>query len=299
MQPTQSNIHSGKDIKPYSKARKPLNKRKIIRYVVSYFFLIIVAVIMIVPFLWSVSTALKGQNETIFSFPPQFIPEHITLENFVKVWNTIPIGRYLWNSTVLAFWGVVLPLLFCSLAAFPLARMNFKGKNIVFLTILGTMMIPGEVTMIPIYIILQKLHLIGSYTGVILPGAVSAFGIFLMRQAFMGIPKEIDESAIMDGASTLQIWWHIMMPMVKPMLATLAILSFIGSWNSFLWPLLVLQDPNTYPLTIGLYDLKGAFVSDTRLVSAGAIIALIPILVVFIAFQNYFIKGAYSSAVKG
>ncbi|MEK5172590.1 carbohydrate ABC transporter permease [Heyndrickxia sp. FSL W8-0496] len=299
MQPTQSNIHSGTDIKPYNKARKPLNKRKIIRYVVSYFFLIIVAVIMIVPFLWSVSTALKGQNETIFSFPPQFIPEHITLENFVKVWNTIPIGRYLWNSTVLAFWGVVLPLLFCSLAAFPLARMNFKGKNIVFLTILGTMMIPGEVTMIPIYIILQKLHLIGSYTGVILPGAVSAFGIFLMRQAFMGIPKEIDESAIMDGASTLQIWWHIMMPMVKPMLATLAILSFIGSWNSFLWPLLVLQDPNTYPLTIGLYDLKGAFVSDTRLVSAGAIIALIPILIVFIAFQNYFIKGAYSSAVKG
>ena len=299
MQPTQSNIQSGKDIKPYSKARKPLNKRKIIRYVVSYFFLIIVAVIMIVPFLWSVSTALKGQNETIFSFPPQFIPEHITLENFVKVWNTIPIGRYLWNSTVLAFWGVVLPLLFCSLAAFPLARMNFKGKNIVFLTILGTMMIPGEVTMIPIYIILQKLHLIGSYTGVILPGAVSAFGIFLMRQAFMGIPKEIDESAIMDGASSLQIWWYIMMPMVKPMLATLAILSFIGSWNSFLWPLLVLQDPNTYPLTIGLYDLKGAFVTDTRLVSAGAIIALIPILVVFIAFQNYFIKGAYSSAVKG
>ncbi|MEH7386946.1 carbohydrate ABC transporter permease, partial [Bacillus sp. JJ1521] len=148
-------------------------------------------------------------------------------------------------------------------------------------------------------LILEKLHLIGSFSGVILPSAVTAFGIFLMRQAFMGIPKEIDESAIIDGAKPWQIWWYIMIPMVKPMLATLAILSFIGSWNNFLWPLLVLQDPNTYPLTVGLYDLKGTFVTDTRLVSAGAIIALIPILIVFVAFQNYFIKGAYSSAVKG
>lgn len=287
----------GKKIK-FAKLPIP-NKRKMTRYILSYLFLTLVAVVMIVPFLWSVSTALKGKDETIFSFPPKFIPENITFENFVTVWESLPIPLYLWNSTVLAFWGVVLPVLFCSLAAFPLARMKFKGKNTVFLIILATMMIPGEVTMIPIYLILEKLNLMGSYLGVILPGAVTAFGIFLMRQAFMGIPKEIDESAIIDGATPLQIWWYIMMPMVRPMLATLAILSFIGSWNNFLWPLLILQDPDTYPLTVGLYDLKGAFVTDTRLVSAGAIIALIPILIVFIAFQNYFIKGAYSSAVKG
>ncbi|MFT4416486.1 carbohydrate ABC transporter permease [Fredinandcohnia humi] len=299
MQQTQTSTNSVPNIKQNNKIRKLPTMRKVTQSFLSYFLLTLVAVIMIVPFLWSVSTALKGKDETIFSFPPQFIPENITFENFITVWNTLPIPLYLWNSTVLAFWGVVLPLIFCSLAAFPLARMNFKGKNTVFLIILGTMMIPGEVTMIPIYLILQKLNLIGSYSGVILPGAVTAFGIFLMRQAFMGIPKEIDESAIIDGATPLQIWWHIMMPMVKPMLSTLAILSFIGSWNNFLWPLLVLQDPNTYPLTVGLYDLKGAFVTDTRLVSAGAIVALIPILIVFVAFQNYFIKGAYSSAVKG
>ncbi|MDR4886726.1 carbohydrate ABC transporter permease [Fredinandcohnia sp. QZ13] len=299
MQPTPTNTNTVPDIKPKRQFRNLPSKRKISRLIISYFFLSVIMVAMVVPFLWSVSTALKGQNEAIFSFPPQFIPENITLDNFITVWNTLPIPLYLWNSTILAFWGVLLPLLFCSLAAFPLARMNFKGKNIVFLVILSTMMIPGEVTMIPIYLILEKLHLIGSFSGVILPGAVTAFGIFLMRQAFMGIPKEIDESAIIDGAKPWQIWWYIMIPMVKPMLATLAILSFIGSWNNFLWPLLVLQDPNTYPLTVGLYDLKGAFVTNTRLVSAGAIIALIPILLVFVAFQNYFIKGAYSSAVKG
>jgi len=285
--------------KPAIKMRKPLNGVRIVRSIASYFLLTFVAVIMIVPFLWSISTALKGQNEAIFSFPPKFIPANITLENFVTVWNSLPIPLYLWNSTVLAFWGVLLPLLFCSLAAFPLARMNFKGKNIVFLIILSTMMIPGEVTMIPIYLILDKLKLIGSYSGVILPGAVSAFGIFLLRQAFVGIPKDIDESAIIDGASPRQVWWYILIPMVRPMLATLAILSFIGAWNNFLWPLLILQDPKTYPLTVGLYDLKGTFVTNTRLVSAGAIIALLPIMIVFVAFQNFFIKGAYSSAVKG
>ena len=285
--------------KPSLKMRRSLTSMKITRYIVSYFLLTLVAVITIVPFLWSVSTALNGQNEAIFSFPPKFIPENITFENFITVWNSLPIPLYLWNSTILAFWGVLLPVLFCSLAAFPLARMNFKGKNTVFLIILATMMIPGEVTMIPIYLILDKLNLIGSFSGVILPGAVSAFGIFLLRQAFVGIPKDIDESAIIDGALPWQVWWYILIPMVKPMLATLAILSFIGAWNNFLWPLLVLQDPQTYPLTVGLYDLKGTFVTNTRLVSAGAMIALLPIMIVFVAFQNFFIKGAYSSAVKG
>jgi len=293
----QTNTETTK--KPSIKMRRSLTSIKMTRYIVSYFLLTLIAIITIIPFLWSVSTALKGQNEAIFSFPPKFIPDNITFENFITVWNSLPIPLYLWNSTILAFWGVLLPILFCSLAAFPLARMNFKGKNTVFLIILATMMIPGEVTMIPIYLILDKLNLIGSFSGVILPGAVSAFGIFLLRQAFVGIPKDIDESAIIDGALPWQVWWYILIPMVKPMLATLAILSFIGAWNNFLWPLLVLQDPKTYPLTVGLYDLKGTFVTNTRLVSAGAMIALLPIMIVFVAFQNFFIKGAYSSAVKG
>jgi putative chitobiose transport system permease protein len=177
--------------------------------------------------------------------------------------------------------------------------MRFKGRNFIFLLIIATMMIPGEVTMIPVYLILNKLNLIGSFAGVIIPGAVSAFGIFLMRQAFLGIPKEIEESAIMDGASVWRIWMSVLMPMVLPMMATLGILSFIGSWNNFLWPYLVLENEKLYPLTIGLYKLKGTFVTNTRLVAAGTMVALIPILAVFVFFQRYFIQGAYSSAVKG
>ncbi|WP_010269639.1 carbohydrate ABC transporter permease [Paenibacillus senegalensis] len=274
-------------------------KRKIIHRTVSYFFLTLLAVITIVPFLWTVSTSLKGQNETIFSMPPQFIPSNFTFENYLTVWNSLPIPLYLWNSVILAFFGVILPLIFCSLAAFPLARMKFKGREIIFYLIIATMMIPGEVTMIPIYLILTELNLLGSHTGVILPGAVSAFGIFLMRQAFVGIPKEIEESAIMDGASVGRIWFSILLPMVLPMMATLGILSFIGAWNNFLWPYLVLEDSSLYPLTLGLYELQGTFVTNTRLVAAGTMIALIPILLVFVFFQRYFIQGAYSSAVKG
>ncbi|SHE14828.1 Inner membrane ABC transporter permease protein ycjP [Chlamydia abortus] len=280
-------------------AKPKISKRRFIHTLVSYFFLTLLAIITVVPFLWTLSTSLKGQNETIFSMPPKLIPENFTFDNYLTVWNSLPIPLYLWNSIVLAFFGVLLPLIFCSLAAFPLARMRFKGRNFIFLVIIATMMIPGEVTMIPVYLILNKLNLIGSFAGVIIPGAVSAFGIFLMRQAFLGIPKEIEESAIMDGASVWRIWMSVLMPMVLPMMATLGILSFIGSWNNFLWPYLVLENEKLYPLTIGLYKLKGTFVTNTRLVAAGTMVALIPILAVFVFFQRYFIQGAYSSAVKG
>ncbi|SEF66288.1 carbohydrate ABC transporter permease [Paenibacillus sp. UNC499MF] len=274
-------------------------RRPAVRHLFSYVCLTLIAAVMIAPFLWTLSTSLKGQNEALYSMPPRFIPELFTLENYATVWNSLPLPLYVWNSTVLAFFGVLLPVVFCSMAAFPLARMTFRGKEAVFLVIIATMMIPGEVTMIPVYLILNKLHLLGSYTGVILPAAVSAFGIFLMRQGFLGIPKEIEESAVIDGAGVVRIFLLIMMPMVRPMLATLAILSFIGSWNNFLWPYLVIEDDRLYPLTLGLYKLKGTFVTNTRLIAAGSVIALLPVLAVFIGFQSYFIKGVQSGAVKG
>lgn len=261
--------------------------------------LILIALVMVTPFIWTFSTSLKGQNEAVFSFPPQFIPKNPTFDNYVVVWTTLPIPRYFINSIILAVFGVVLPVILCSMAAFPLARMNFKGKQLVFLMIIGTMMIPGEVTMIPIYLIINKLGLIGNYAGIILPAAVPIMSVFLMRQAFLGVPKEMEESAIIDGAKVWQIWFNIMLPMVKPTIATMSILNFIGAWNNFLWPLLVLDDPNSYPLTLGLYQLQGTFVANTRLVAAGAMIALIPVLIVFVFFQKYFIDAAYSSAVKG
>lgn len=280
-------------------AKRRINKRMIISRSISYILLTIVAIITLLPFVWTLSTSFKGQNEAIYTFPPNFIPHHFTFENYIAVWTTLPIPLYLWNSLILTFFGVLLPLILCSLAAYPLARIHFRGRNLVFLIVVSTMMIPGEVTMIPVYLIINKLNLMDTFSGVILPGAVSAFGIFLMRQAFISIPREIEESAFMDGANVWQLYWRVMMPIVKPMLATLGILSFISSWNSFLWPLLILGEPDKYPLTLGLYKLQGTFFSNTRLIAAGAVIALVPILLVFGSMQRYFVEGAYSSAVKG
>ncbi len=276
-----------------------MSRKKRINKIFVYLCLTLIGVFTIIPFVWTLSTSLKGPNETLYSFPPKFIPSNPTLSHYQMVWTTLPIPRYFLNSVVLAFFQVSLPLVLCSLAAFPLARMSFKGKNLVFMIIMATMMIPGDVTMIPIYLILTRLGLLGSRLGVILPGAASAFGIFLMRQAFLAIPNEIEDSAFIDGTNIWQMWRYIMFPMVKPNLATLAILKFINSWNAFLWPLLVFTDPRMYPLTVGLYNLRGTFVTNTRLVAAGTIIALIPIMFIFVAFQRYFIQGAYSSAVKG
>lgn len=290
------------------KAKQPSLGKRIIRHVksfrftrklISYIILTAVAAFTIIPFLWTLSTALKGPNESVYSMPPKLIPDQITFQNFVEVWQTLPIPLYLWNSVIITFFGMLLPMLIATLAGFPLARMNFKGRNVVFIIILATMMIPTEATMIPIYLILNKMQLLDTYTGVILPTAVNAFGIFLMRQAFMGIPKEIEESAMLDGASTFQIWWKIMVPMVRPMLATLGILSFIGAWNSFLWPLIILKSDSKIPLTLGLYKLDGAFEASTRQVATGSIIAIIPILIVFLILQRHFIDSATSSSVKG
>lgn len=278
------------------------NKFKWIKYVKKmgiYVLLLLIAVFTILPFIWTVSISFKGQNETVLSIPPQFIPQFPTFDNYITVWNTLPIGRYLLNTLYLTVWGVMLPIILSALAAFPLARMNFKGRNLIFMTIVGTMMIPGEVTLIPVYLIIQRLGLLESYWGIILPAAVNTMGIFLIRQAFLDIPKEVEESAVIDGASPLQIFWRILFPMIRPALGVLSILSFVGSWNNFLWPLLVLSDQQMYPITLGLYQLQGAFSANTRLIAAGAMIALTPILIVFIFFQRYFIQSATSSAVKG
>ncbi|GEN56161.1 lactose ABC transporter permease [Halolactibacillus alkaliphilus] len=281
------------------KRLKSKRKATAVRMFFSYILLVLVALITIAPFIWTISTSLKGPGDAIFSMPPQFIPSDFTLNNFKTVWTSLPIPMYLINSMILTFFGVVLPLFFSSIAAFPLARMEFKGKNFIFMLIIGTMMIPNEVTMIPIYLIIDMIGLLGTHTGIIITSIITPIGIFLMRQGFKDIPREIEESAVLDGANVWQIFWHLLFPMVKPMLGVLAILSFIGSWNNFLWPLLILNDPNKYPITLGLYQLQGTFAANTRLVAAGAVIALIPIMTIFISFQRYFIEAAYSSSVKG
>jgi len=267
--------------------------------------LIIICVLSLIPFLWLLSTALKGRSENIFSYPPVFIPKDFTLENFKEVLKLVPIIRYTINSFIVAGLTVVLNVIFSALAAYPLARMEFKGKKIAFFAILATIMVPFQTIMLPIYIIVLKLNLIDSYStimgylGLILPFAVNAFGIFLLRQAFLTIPREIEESAWVDGCNTFEIFFKLLLPMIKPTIALLAIFTFIGSWGEFLWPSIVLTNEKLFTLPVGINNLSSAFSADYRLVAAGSIVSIIPIVIFFLALQKYFIQGTNDGAVKG
>ncbi|MGB2926651.1 MAG: carbohydrate ABC transporter permease [Limnothrix sp.] len=272
---------------------------KTLKTIGTYFLLGAIAVVMLFPLLWLLSTSLKSPTENIFSFPPQLIPETPTLQNFVTVWQNHPFGRYLFNSTLIAVLTVVFNLLFCALAAYPLARLDFRGRDIIFATVVSTIMIPFQIVMIPLFVLTVQLGLRNTYLGIIFPSLASAFGIFLLRQAFQGVPKELEEAGRIDGCSELGIWWHIMIPAVRPALITLAIFVFIGSWSDFLWPLIVIDRPEFYTLPLGVATLAGQFSLDWRLVAAGSIISLLPVMVLFAFVQQYIIPTDSGSGVKG
>lgn len=278
---------------------------KRINKILTHVVLVIVSLISIFPFLWLLSTALKGASENIFAYPPNLIPKNVTFKNFVDVWNQIPFVTYFMNSFIVAILTVFLNLFFSSLAAYPLARMEFFGKKTIFYLILSTIMIPFQTIMLSVYLIVIKLHLIDyygmlqGYLGLILPFAVNAFGIFLMRSAFLNLPKELEEAALIDGANIFQIWLKVLLPMTKPTLSVLAIFTFIGCWGEFLWPSIVLTNKQLYTLPVGLNDLSGMFSSNWRLIASGAIISVIPMLIFFIFTQKFFISGENEGAIKG
>jgi putative chitobiose transport system permease protein len=258
-----------------------------------------IAIVMLLPLVWLVSTALKSPTEDIFQFPPQLLPAQPTLQNFVTVWQTFPFGQYLLNSAIIALLTVVLNLIFCALAAYPLARLDFRGRTAIFTAIVSTIMIPFQIVMIPLYVLTVQLRLSNSYLGVIFPAIASAFGIFLLRQAFQGVPKELEEAARIDGCSELGIWWYVMLPSIRPALVTLAIFVFIGSWSDFLWPLIVLDRPEYYTLPLGVAALAGTFSLDWRLIAAGSVISILPIVVFFVVMQKYVVPSEAASGVKG
>ncbi len=265
----------------------------------TYGLLTAIALLMLFPLLWLLSTAFKSPAENIFQFPPQLLPSQPTFNNFVRVWQTNPFGRYLFNSTLVAVLTVGLNLLFCALAAYPLARLEFRGREIIFTAIVTTIMIPFQIVMIPLYILTVQLGMKNSYLGIIFPAIASAFGIFLLRQAFQGVPKELEEAARIDGCSELGLWWHIMIPAIRPALVTLAIFVFIGSWSDFLWPLIVIDRPEFYTLPLGVAILAGTFSLDWRLVAAGSVISIAPILLLFLFLQRYIVPTEAGSGVKG
>ena len=279
--------------------------KKILSKITIHTILIIVSLLSIFPFIWLTSTSLKGINEDIFAYPPTMIPQDFTWINYIDVWNKVNFLGYFANSMIVAGLTVILNLVLSSLAAYPLARMQFKGKKFIFFSILATIMIPFQAIMLPVYIITLKLHLIDSvnavagYLGLVMPFAVSAFGIFLMRQAFLKIPKELEEAAIIDGCNIFQMFIKVVLPMVKPTLAVLAVFTFIGSWGEFLWPSIMLTKDSMYTLPVGINNLQGMFSANWRFIAAGSIISTIPIIIFFLAMQRYFISGENDGAVKG
>ncbi len=264
-----------------------------------YLVLSAIALLMLFPLLWLVSTSLKSPSENIFSFPPQLLPTQPTLENFLTVWQTYPFGNYIFNSFLVAILTVSLNVLFCSLAAYPLARLSFRGRDLILALVIATIAIPFQIVMIPLYVLAVQLGLRNTYLGMIFPSLASAFGIFLLKQAFAGVPKELEEAARMDGCSELGIWWHVMLPAVRPAIITLAIFVFIGSWSDFLWPLIILDDEQYYTLPLGVATLAGTFSLDWRLIAAGSVISIAPILLVFVFLQRYIISTDVATGVKG
>ena len=279
--------------------------RKFVAKLSIHSILIFVSLLSIFPFIWLISTSLKGIDENIFAYPPVLMPQQFTWDNYLGVWNKVNFMGYFINSMIVAGLTVFLNLLLSSLAAYPLARMNSAGKKVVFFAILATIMVPFQAIMLPVYLITIKLHLLDSvnnimgYIGLVMPFAVSAFGIFLMRQAFLTVPKEMEEAAIVDGCNVFQVFFKVVLPMVKPTLAVLAIFTFIGSWGEFLWPSIVLTKDAMYTLPVGVNNLQGMFSSNWRFIAAGSILSTIPILIFFLALQKYFISGENDGAVKG
>jgi putative chitobiose transport system permease protein len=275
------------------------NQQSVGRSLGMYVLLMGIAFVMLFPLLWLISTSFKSPAEDIFQFPPQLFPTQPTWQNFVTVWQNNPFGQYLFNSIMVATLAVSLNLLFCSLAAYPFARLDFRGKELLFAGVISTIMIPFQIVMIPLYILTVQLGLKNTYLGIIFPDIASAFGIFLLRQAFMGVPKELEEAARMDGCSELGLWWNIMLPAIRPALVTLAIFVFIGSWSDFLWPLIVLDRPEYYTLPLGVANLAGTFSLDWRLIAAGSVISIAPILLLFLFVQRYIVPTDAGSGVKG
>jgi len=259
--------------------------------------LLVVAGITLLPFLWMVGASLMTTGEASI-FPPRFLPHHLTLSQYELLFARLNLGRYFLNSLVLAVSVSLISLLVNSLAGFAFAKYHFRGKHPIFVFLLSSMIIPGQVTMLPVFLLLNKLGLLNTYFGIIIPGMASIFGIFLINQYLKSIPDSLLEAARIDGASDFRIYWKIILPLATPVLVTLALFTFMGTWNDFLWPLIVMSKEEMYTLPVGLANLLGEHAQDPELMMAGSVITILPVLLVFIFLQKYYIQGILLGGLK-
>jgi putative chitobiose transport system permease protein len=263
-----------------------------------YALLVIFAVIAVGPFLWLLSTSLKS-GQDILSYPPKLLPNPVSFESYADVWRAQNMPRFLLNTALITFWGVLANLALSATAGYALARIRFPGRDLVFFLIVSTLVLPNTLNIVVNFITLVELNLVNTFTGVVLPNAITVFNVFLLRQAFLTIPRELEDAARMDGANELVLWWRVMLPLVKPALLTVTILEFVAMWNLYQWPLIVLNDTDKFPLSVAIARLTvGELALDFGNIAAATVISMIPVILIFLVLQRYFIEGLAGS-VKG
>ncbi|HBT51547.1 MAG TPA: sugar ABC transporter permease [Petrotoga sp.] len=260
--------------------------------------LIIWLLISVIPFVWMVSTSFKGPGE-IFIFPPRWIPRNPTFNNYIDLFQEMNFGRPFLNSVLVSLSTTFLSVFVATMAGYGFAKFRFKNKNLLFLFILGTIMVPGQITMIPVFLLLSRMNLLNTYWGLILPAIANAFNIFFMRQYIMGVPDELIEAAKIDGAHEGWIFFRIILPLARPAMAAITIFTFTGSWNNFLWPLIIATDESMYTLPVAVSVLGGQYTENIAMQMAGSVIVILPLIIVFLFTQRYFIKGITFTGMKG
>lgn len=272
----------------------------LLKKLIIHLVLIILGITMVVPFLWMVSTSLKGFHE-IFRYPPTWIPEKPQWSNYLQVWKLAPFGRFYVNSVFVAVATTAGQVITGVLAAYAFARMEFAGRDKIFMVFLATLMVPTQVTLIPTYIVMSRIAWIDSYKALIVPFVATAFSVFLLRQFFLTIPRELEEASIMDGCSKLRFIFSVIMPLSKPAVSSVALFGFLGSWNSYLWPLIVINSNQMRTLPIGLryFVAQQGGGSEWHFLMAASLIVMLPVLIVFFLAQKQFIEGIARSGIKG
>ena len=266
--------------------------------VVIYAVLILITALMLIPFIWMLSASLK-MNKDVFSFPIKWIPENPRWKNYIDIWTKIPLLTFVKNSTKLTIIVTLLQLFTSSFAAYAFAKMNFKGKNLLFLGYIATIAVPWQAYMVPQFMMMRAWHLNNTHLAIICLQAFSAFGVFLMKQFYEGVPSELCEAARIDGLTEYGIWFRVMLPLSKPALSTLTIFTFVSTWNDFLGPLIYLTRDEVKTIQIGLRMFTSQYSAEYGLIMAASVIALIPVLIIFLALQKYFVQGVAATGIKG
>jgi multiple sugar transport system permease protein len=284
---------------PITEPRFDNRTRRIVRLGVTYVVLVLIALVFLIPLAWMVSTSLKPKSQW-FSAEIYWIPKTITFANYQSLLDNpaTPIARWFMNSLLVGAMVTVLILIIDSLAAYAYGRMEFRGRNPLFAILLATLFLPGMMFLVPNFLTVYNLHLLNNYAGVILPGLAGVFGVFFLRQFFETIPKELEEAAVLDGANAFQTFFRVALPLARPALATLAVITFLASWNDFLWPLLILQQPDLLTLPPGLANLQGAYTSEYGQMMAGAMVAAVPVLIIYIALQRFIVQSVATTGLK-